>query len=114
MGFRLWVVQDLYDWLVKHELIHVTISIFTPIPGTPLYEEYKDKLITKKIEHWDFLHLVVEPENISRHKFYLYYRRLILKLYKRARKAGMYEYLDLGHYKRMLSKFLLRKAYLDR
>ena len=106
--------DDLYDWIVKHKLIHVTISIFTPIPGTPLYEEYKDKLITKKIEHWDFLHLVVEPENISRHKFYLYYRRLILKLYKRARKAGMYEYLDLGHYKRMLSKFLLRKAYLDR
>ena len=106
--------DNLYDWIVKHELIHVTISIFTPIPGTPLYEEYKDKLITDKIEHWDFLHLVVEPENISRNKFYLYYRRLILKLYKRARKAGMYEYLDLEHYKRMLSKFLLRKAYLDR
>ena len=106
--------DDLYNWIVKHELTHVTISIFTPIPGTPLYEEYKDKLITDKIENWDFLHLVVEPENISRHKFYLYYRRLILKLYKRAKKAGVYEYLDLEHYKKMLSRFLLRKAYLDR
>ena len=106
--------DDLYNWIVKHELIHVTISIFTPIPGTPLYEEYKDTLITDKIENWDFLHLVVEPENISRPKFYLYYRRLILKLYKRAKKAGVYEYLDLEHYKKMLSRFLLRKSYLDR
>ena len=105
--------DDLYNWIVRHELIHVTISIFTPIPGTQLYEEYKDKLITNKVEHWDFLHLVVEPDNISKHKFYLYYRKLILKLYKRARKAGMYEYLDLEYYKKMLSKFLLRKAYLD-
>ena len=105
--------DDLYNWIVKHELIHVTISIFTPIPGTPLFEEYRDRLITNKIEYWDFLHLVVEPENISRRKFYMYYRSLILKLYKRARKAGMYEYLNLGYYKKMLSRFLLRKAYLD-
>ena len=109
--------DDLYDWIVKHKLIHVTISIFTPIPGTPLYEEYKDKLSRKNliIRLW---HRMLEALRVnhseSRHKFYLYYRRLILKLYKRARKAGMYEYLDLGHYKRMLSKFLLRKAYLDR
>ena len=43
----------------------------------------------------------------------MYYRSLILKLYKRAKKAGMYEYLNLGYYKKMLSRFLLRKAYLD-
>ncbi len=103
----------LYDWVLRHGLLHVTISIFTPIPGTPLFAEYKDRLITDKIEHWDFLHLVVEPENISRRQFYLYYHRLFIRLYRRARKAGLYSFLDLAYYRSMLSRFLLRKAYLD-
>ncbi len=105
--------EDLYNWIVKHNLIHVTISIFTPIPGTPLYEEYRDRISSNNIEDWDFLHLVLEPEKLSRVKFYACYRKLFMKLYKRARKAGLYEYLNLAHYKRMLSRYLLRKIYLD-
>ncbi len=104
--------DNLYRWIVENDLWHVTISIFTPIPGTPLFEEYKDRLITKKIEHWDFLHLVVEPENISKRQFYLYYHSLFLKLYRRARKKGLYDFLNLSYYKKMLSRFLIRKAYL--
>lgn len=105
--------DHLYQWVVRHELLHVTVSIFTPIPGTPLYEEYKDRLITDNIEHWDFLHLVVEPEKISRKQFYRYYRRLFLRLYRRAKKSGQYDFMDLPYYKKMLSNYLLRRIYLD-
>lgn len=104
----------IYDWVVKNQVLHVTISIFTPIPGTPLYEEYKHELISDNIEDWDFLHLVVRPRNLSKRQFYRYYRELFLKLYKRARKAGLYQFLDLQYFKRMLSRYLLRKIYLDR
>lgn len=104
----------IYDWVVRNEVLHVTISIFTPIPGTPLYEEYKDEITSDNIEDWDFLHLVMEPKNLTRRQFYRYYYDLFIKLYKRARKAGLYDFLDLKYFKRMLSRYLLRKIYLDR
>lgn len=106
--------EKLYDWVVENNIMHVTISMFTPIHGTPLYEMYKDRLITDNIEHWDFLHLVIEPEKITKQQFYRYYRRLILKLYKRAKKAGLYDFIDISYYKTMLSRYLIRKIYLDR
>lgn len=106
--------EYLYDWVVKNDIMHVTVSMFTPIPGTPLYDEYKDRLITDDIEQWDFLHLVVNPENISKSQFYRYYRKMIIKLYKRAKKAGLYDFIDISYYKSMLSRYLLRKIYLDR
>lgn len=103
----------IYDWVVQNQVLHVTISIFTPIPGTPLYEEYKDEIISDNIEDWDFLHLVLEPKNLTKKQFYRHYYDLFMKLYKRARKAGLYDFLDLKYFKRMLSRYLLRKMYLD-
>jgi len=63
--------DDLYDWVVLHDLKYVTVSIFTPIPGTPLYETYKDKITSTSIEDWDFLHLVLDPVHMSRKAFYI-------------------------------------------
>ncbi len=101
--------ENLYNWIAKAGLTYVTVSIFTPIPGTPLYEEHKDRITSTDIVDWDFLHLVVEPAKLSRREFYREYRRLFLRLYKMANKAGIYDFMDLAFYKNMLMDYLTRK-----
>lgn len=103
----------IYDWVVKHHILHVTVSIFTPIPGTPLYEKYKGELISHDIEDWDFLHLVIRPRNLTKRQFYYYYYRLFSKLYQRAKREGLYDFIDLEYFKGMLTRYLVRKMYLD-
>jgi hopanoid C-3 methylase len=101
--------ETLYQWIVSNKLLYVTVSIFTPIPGTPLYEEYKDRLMTQDIEAWDFLHLVVKPEKLSARAFYRQYLKLFLRLYKIAKASGIYDFMDLAFYMRMLRSALRRK-----
>ena len=67
-------------------------SIFTPYPGTPLYSEFKDKLITNKFEDFNQYNLVFQhPEytndlaRATMNKFYnSYYLRLnwLFKFFK--------------------------------
>jgi len=102
--------NDLYDWIVAHDLKYVTVSVFTPIPGTPMYEQYKDRLITNDIEQWDFLHLVVEPENMTRREFYLEYYKLTGKLYRLAKRTGIYDFMDLEYYKTVAMDYFRQKA----
>lgn len=104
----------IYDWAASCGLFHVTVSIFTPIPGTPLYEEYKDRLITDDIEKWDFLHLVLQPQYMSRGQFYSYYYRMVLRLYIRARRAGFYGFMNGRYFWQTLKRYWYRKFYLDR
>ena len=78
----------IYKWAVDNKLIYTTVSIFTPIPGTPLYEQYKDQITSKKIEHWDFLHLVLKPTRLSKFMFYYYYIKLTIQLYLLGKKRG--------------------------
>jgi radical SAM superfamily enzyme YgiQ (UPF0313 family) len=100
--------ETLYQWIVNNEIKYVTVSIFTPIPGTPLYEEYENRLMTEDIEAWDFLHLVVKPEKLTVRMFYYQYLKLFLRLYKIARASGIYNFMDLAYYMRMI-RFALRR-----
>lgn len=70
----------IYTWAKASGLTYTTVSIFTPIPGTPLYEDFASQITSKKIEHWDFLHLVLKPTNLSKLMFTYYYIKLTLKL----------------------------------
>ena len=101
---------DLYRWVLAHDVRYVTVSIFTPIPGTPLYEEYKDRLITDDIEEWDFLHLVVEPTNMTKSAFYLEYYKLTNRLYRLAKKTGVYDFMDLEYYKNVVLEYFRQQA----
>jgi len=40
-------------------------SVFTPYPGTPIFAEYKDKLITNQFEDFTQWHLVFQHDHIS-------------------------------------------------
>lgn len=101
--------RKLYDFVKETKLLYVTVSMFTPIPGTPLYEEYKDRIVSDDIEDYDFLHLVLEPEKLTRQQFYKEYNKMILRLYNLAKKSGIYDFMDIEFYKNMLTGYLKRK-----
>lgn len=86
----------IYTWAKANGLTYTTVSIFTPIPGTPLYEDYASAITSKKIEHWDFLHLVLKPTHLPKPQFYYYYIKLTVQLYllgKRELKAKKPQHL---------------------
>lgn len=87
--------NKLYQWIKRVKLKYASVSIFTPIPGTEDFEKYKDKLTTDKMQYWDFLHLVLEPTNMSRKAFYLEYYKLFMRLTIIGKKGGVYDFVDM-------------------
>jgi radical SAM superfamily enzyme YgiQ (UPF0313 family) len=69
----------LSNWLKQNKLHFVNLQPLTPLPGTSLYEDYKDKLMIprERYEQWDLANLVVRPEKLSVRKYYFY----MLKVY---------------------------------
>lgn len=96
--------DSLYKWIKKHNLKHVAISIFTPEFGTLTYDKYKDRLITDNPSHWDYLHLVSKPSKISVKRYYFYYYVLLIKLFLKAKKDGIYDFID---YKDYINSFIM-------
>lgn len=101
--------EDIVTWVEKTGIKYVTVSIFTPIPGTKLYEDNKHLIISKKIEQWDFLHLVMKPTKLTEAQYYRAYYKMFMKLYKIAEKTGIYDFMDIKFYKKMLGNYLKRK-----
>ena len=100
---------NMYKWIKKTQLKHVALSIFTPLPGSELYKDYEDKLITDDLTKFDYVHLVCEPINISEKMYYLYYYILVFKLFNLARKYGIYDFMDWGKLKRDFLTLLTKK-----
>ena len=98
--------NKLYKWIKDRGLHYATASIFTPVPGTDIFEQYKDEIITDNIEHWDFLHLVLEPKNMSRKAFYLEFYKLTIKIALLGKKKGVYDYIDINYIMKAASKFV--------
>lgn len=71
--------KNLYKYIKHLGLVFVNLQPFTPMPGTPYFDKYKDELIIPYNEHekWDMAHLVIKPEKISARRYYYE----ILKLY---------------------------------
>lgn len=90
--------KNLYNWIKKHNLKHVAISIFTPEMETETYNIYKDRLITNNPSHWDYLHVVAKPEKMSVKKYYFNYYKLLIKLFLKAKREGVYDFIDYKDY----------------
>ena len=88
----------LYTWIAAQGVKNVAISIFTPVPGTEIYSDYADKLITEDPGHWDYMHLVCRPEKLSVRKYYFYYYVLLIRLFLLARRQGVYDMVDYKSY----------------
>jgi radical SAM superfamily enzyme YgiQ (UPF0313 family) len=72
--------RSLDRWISRTGLRVYTLSIFTPFPGTDIYEQYRDQLTTTDCTKWDLLHLVLQPGNMSRLEFYLRFYLLQAKV----------------------------------
>lgn len=88
----------LYTWIATRGVKNVAISIFTPVPGTEIYDDYADRLITEDPGHWDYMHLVCRPEKLSVRKYYFYYYVLLIRLFLLARRQGVYDMVDYKSY----------------
>ena len=44
---------------------YAQFSVFTPYPGTPVFEEYKDKILTDKYEDFNQWKLIFNHKNLS-------------------------------------------------
>ena len=59
----------------------VNIQPITPMPGTPLYDNYPLEITEKRenYAHWDMAHVVYQPINMSKRKYYYHIVRAYLK-----------------------------------
>lgn len=105
--------SNLYKWIKKHNLKHVAISIYTPEIGLDNYIEYKDRMITDNPSHFDYLHLVAKPTYLSVKKYYFYYYILMIKLFLKAKKDGVYDFIDYGDYIKSFISNMFKKRSND-
>ena len=66
--------------------------------GIETYDMYKDKLITDNPSHWDYLHLVAKPSKMSLKRYYFNYYILLIKLFLKAKREGVYDFIDYWDY----------------
>lgn len=105
--------KDLYKWIVAHNISHVAISIFVPEFGLETYEKYKDRIITDNPSHFDYLHLVAKPTHLSVRRYYFYYYILLIKLFLKAKREGVYDFIDYGDYIKSFISNIFKKRKND-
>jgi len=60
------------------DLSFASFAVLTPLPGTDLYDEVEDQLLTREPEFFDFIHTVL-PTSLPLEDFYEQYFRLYTK-----------------------------------
>jgi radical SAM superfamily enzyme YgiQ (UPF0313 family) len=60
------------------DLSFASYAVLTPLPGTDLYDEVEDQLLTREPEYFDFIHTVL-PTTLPLEDFYEQYYRLYTK-----------------------------------
>ena len=79
-----WVKED-FDTLINHlnafEHPLVNVQPITPMPGTPLYDEYGYEITEKRENYacWDMAHVVFKPLKMSKRLYYYHIVRTYLK-----------------------------------
>ena len=100
--------SQLYRWIKQHKLRHTAISILTPEFSSELMEEYKDRLITDNPEAWDYLHVVAKPSKLSVKQYYFHYHVLLVRLFLKGWREGIYDFIDYGFYVKSFLKNMFR------
>ena len=72
--------SDLRKYCLDLDLNFIGFSVLTPLPGTDLYNDVKDRLITSNYDYFDFFHTLL-PTRLPLKDFY----RELTMLYKRSR-----------------------------
>ncbi len=81
--------KNLYKWILARDVIP-TISIFTPMQGSRIYEEYRDELVTNDVTKQDLFHCLIKPKHMSIFRFTMEYYKLSLAVAWKKRNADLY------------------------
>lgn len=92
-------------------------AVLTPLPGTDLYEQSKDQLITDNYDYFDFIHTVL-PTALTLKDFYNEYYQLYRKAFTVSQSISRLKKYPVRQIPNTLVKAYgfynrLRKAYLD-
>ncbi|MDK9711858.1 methyltransferase domain-containing protein [Acidaminobacter sp.] len=75
--------NTLNRWLKANRVHFVNLQPLTPLPGTAIFDDYKDQLLVPREDYpkWDLAHLVLKPQKLSVRGFYwemlkLYHKRV--------------------------------------
>lgn len=100
--------RELYRWIKKNKLLHTAVSIFTPELSSVLYEQYRERIITDDPAAWDYLHVVARPLKMSLKRYYFCYHMLMVKLFLKGQRDGIYDFVDYGFYIKSFLKNMFR------
>ena len=92
-------------WMETVDLTYISVAIHTPLPGSDIYENYRDQFIDTKIQHFDFLHCMLQPKHMSLRAYYRECHKLYRKIFRIAKRKGAYAFLDLQYYRGVFDHF---------
>jgi radical SAM superfamily enzyme YgiQ (UPF0313 family) len=70
--------KALRDYCRRLDLDFATFAVLTPLPGTELYNEVRDRLLTHNYDYFDFIHTLL-PTALPLDEFYKEYYNLYFK-----------------------------------
>lgn len=85
--------RSLYEWLEKREVIP-TISVFTPMQGSAMYQQYEDKLVNRDVTKQDLFHCLIQPDHMSIRAFTRQYYKLSLSIAWKKRHSELYSEIN--------------------
>ena len=109
LSFRGKDFKQVYAWIKSQKLKHVSMSVFTPIPPTALYQKEKANIFEKNIEKWDLAHLVIRPRNISAFSFYRNYHFLLFRAFLLGYKRGAYRFVNAKYLLHLIASYFQRR-----
>ncbi|MBA4423111.1 MAG: B12-binding domain-containing radical SAM protein [Syntrophus sp. (in: bacteria)] len=74
---------DLEQFIVRNGIQVPVLSVLTPIPGTPLYERMKERIVIRDLDFYTFTNAVV-PTALPEKAFYETFSELVKRLHERA------------------------------
>jgi len=99
------------------DLDFATFAMLTPLPGTDLYQQVKERMITHNYDYFDFIHTLL-PTALPLKDFYEEYYQLYQKAIPLIKRLAMLRKMPLREIPAMLTSSYrtfaqLRKAYQD-
>jgi radical SAM domain protein len=92
--------KQIEDYIIGMNVSFVNLQPLTPLPGTEIYDDYKDKILVSRKDYamWDLAHIVLEPNYMSIRQYYYQiiktYARIVLRpdnIIKMLKKYGIKE-----------------------
>mgnify|MGYP001297382712 CR=1 FL=1 len=104
--------NTLKAYVKKQRFFWPGYSILTPFPGSPLYAEYKDKILVSNWDLFDGAHAVIKTR-LPEEEFYRYYREILwgIPLFNRIRALIRYPLLRIPAILKAFIKSRFNNAY---